>query len=354
MPDWTKGMQQTFEYYEVDPNTWLDKRKLITVTSCSINRDEDNETLGSATIDATEEFGEIYVRVYLVTIQNRIEEKFCLGTFLIQTPHNKYNGKTYYISHDAYTPLLEYKDPLVPLGYSFPKGANIMSTVYSACFDVGRIPVVAGSSDITFADDFVADPNDSWLSFLSDAIANAKFSFGLDDTSRVVFVPNTDIASLQPRWTYNDDNSSILYPDISKERDLYGIPNVVEILYTDGNNGPVYKRIVNDDPDSQTSVVNRGREIIHRDTSPAFNGAPMDKEIEEYATNVLRNLSTLEYKVTYKHGYCPVRVGDCVRLNYEKAGLVDVKAKVISQSITCRPGCPVEETAIYTIKMWEG
>ena len=39
-------------------------------------------------------------------------------------------------------------------------------------------------------------------------------------------------------------------------------------------------------------------------------------------------------------------------LNYQRAGLKYVKAKVISQSISCETGCPVEETAIYTTKLW--
>lgn len=47
------------------------------------------------------------------------------------------------------------------------------------------------------------------------------------------------------------------------------------------------------------------------------------------------------------HGYCPVRVGDCVLLNYERAGLKNIKAKVISQSINCGIGCTVEETAVF-------
>ena len=29
-----------------------------------------------------------------------------------------------------------------------------------------------------------------------------------------------------------------------------------------------------------------------------------------------------------------------------------VKAKIISQQIECKPGCPVTETAVYTTKYW--
>ena len=135
------------------------------------------------------------------------------------------------------------------------------------------------------------------------------------------------------------------------DHDLYGIPNVVEVIYSNGNT-KLYARAVNDDSNSPISTVNRGREIIHRVTDPDIIGNPTDEQIKEYANRLLRELSALEYTISYTHGYCPVRIGDCVRLNYSRAGLTDVKAKVISQSIKCEPGCPVSEKAVFTVKLW--
>jgi hypothetical protein len=184
-----------------------------------------------------------------------------------------------------------------------------------------------------------------------DLIANAKFTLGLDELGNVLFLPKQDISSLQPSWTFDDGNSSILYPSIDIKHDLYGIPNVVEIIYSNGRDY-FYSKVVNDDPNSPTSTINRGREIVHRETNPSMIGNPTGEQIKTYATQVLKNLSSLEYKVTYTHGYCPVRIGDCVMLNYERAGIKNIKAKVISQTIKCEPGCPVTETAIFTNSLW--
>ena len=109
MPDWSKSMQQTFEYCIVDPGTWKDIKKLDTVKSCSITWDSDTDTLGSATIDATDTLGECYIRVYLVTIQNGLRERHPLGTFMVQTPSSTFDGKIRTVSMDAYTPLIEQK-----------------------------------------------------------------------------------------------------------------------------------------------------------------------------------------------------------------------------------------------------
>lgn len=351
MADWLSSMEQSFEYYIVDPGTWKDVRLLDNVKSCSIDRDLDSETRGSATISVTESLVECYVRVYLITIQNGVKERHPLGTFLVQTPSTSFNGKIRTISLDAYTPLLELKETPPPLGYSLLKDENIMDVAYRLTREHARAPVVKTENSTSLQYDFVAETNDTWLTFLSDLIANAKYEFALDELGRILFSPKQDTASLQPVWTYNDDNSSILLPDVSLDHDLYGIPNVVKVIYSkDGD--CFYSRVVNNDPNSPISTINRGREIVYRDSNPKILGYPDQGHVDEYAEQLLRDLSSFEHTVSYSHGYCPVRVGDCVRLNYTKAGINNVKAKVISQSIDCKTGCKVSETAVFTTKLW--
>ncbi len=412
MVDWTKPMQQSFEYYIVDPETWQDQSLLSTVKKSSINRDAETDTLGSATFDIVEKVGECYVRVYLITIQNGVREKHPLGTFLAQTPTSTFDGKTRNVSMDAYTPLIELKEKQPDIGYYEPKTAyhnvlysdgkyeetevkiesplgspmkesngkpilttsgkqvykQISSSVETTYYcgansitdrvallltDKVRAPIVKTDTTAILESDFVSDINDTWFSFLRDLLIGANHQFDLDEMGRILFVPYRDLDAMQPVWTYNDDNSSILYPEITMDHDIYGIPNVVEIRYYDGQANHVYK-VVNDDPNSPTSTVNRGRRIIHRVTDLDIPGALKkdDPLIEAYAKQLLKELSTIEYTITYTHGYCPVRVGDCVRLNYSRAGMTNIKAKVVSQSIKCEPGCSVTEKAIFTNKLW--
>lgn len=351
MPDWSQSMQRTYEYYVVDPGTWKDVKQLTTVKSSSISRDSSVETLGSATINIDNSLGECYIRIYLVTIQNGVKERHPLGTFLVQTPSSNFDGKVRTVSMDAYTPLLELKENPPPLGYSLLEGENIMDMAYRIIREHARAPVVQTTCSDTLSYDFVANTNDTWLTFVADLITNAKYTLDLDELGRIIFAPKQDTASLQPVWTYDDDNSSILYSEVSMDHDLYGIPNVVEVLYS-RDNGYYYTRVVNDDPNSPISTVNRGREIVHRTSNPDMNGIPTDKQIDEYARQLLKSLSSVEYTVTYSHGYCPVRVGDCVRLNYSAAGLTDIKAKVTKQNIDCTAECKVSETAVFTKRLW--
>lgn len=351
MINWHESMQQSYEYYKVDPGTWKDAERINTVTSCSINRDKTSSTLGSATIDCTEALDECYVRAYLIAIQNGVEARVPLGTHLIQTPSVGFNGKVSSISMDAYTPLIELKGTMPPIGYSLLKGDPIMSTAAALCRENMRAPVIAADNNDKLKNDFVANLDDTWVTFISDLVNNAKFDLGIDEMGQLIFEPQQDIASLRPVWTYSDDNSSILLPDITNERDLYGIPNVVEVVYST-NEGYMSSRVENNDADSPVSIANRGRVVTYRDSNPNFGGIPTQGQIDEYAVQLLRNMSCLEHKITYSHSYCPVRIGDCVLLDYRRAGLDHVKARVISQNIKCDTGCIVEETAVYTTKLW--
>lgn len=352
MPDWTKSMTQTFEYYKVNPNSWRDEKTLKFVKSSSIKRDEDTDTLGSMSIDMDENIGEAWVRVYLVTIQNGVTERHPLGTFLVQTPSMDVDGKTKSYSADAYTPLIILKEKFPDIGYYEEKGVNILDRVYTNTVEnIENVPVVKTSCDDKLINDFVADPEDTWFNFLSDLLANADYKFGLDEIGRIIFLPKQELDALQPVWTFDDGNSSILYPDLTLENDFYGIPNLVQVTCSSG--GAIYTATAkNEEPNSPVSYQNRGRWIQYRDTNPSIVGVVSQEKLDEYANKLLKELSTVERRITFTHGYCPVRIGDAVRLNYTRAGITNVKAKVVSQSIDCVPGCPVSTTVVYSSKLW--
>lgn len=352
MPDWTRSMQQTFEYYEVDPGTWKDKARIDHVTASSIERNLEDETLGSASIDCPDDLTDKYVRQYLITVQDGIKERFVLGTHLYQSPSMSFDGKTKSSSQTGYTSLIELNDDIPPVGYPVKSGSNVMQTVSMKANEIVRAPVTPCIHDISLTTDFIAETDDTWLTFLADLAQVADYRFVEEPSGRISFAPNTKLVKMAPVWEFNDDNSSILYPDISIDRDLYGVPNVVEVIYSPSDGESMYAEAINDDPSSITSTVRRGRRIVHRETDPSIPNGSNETQLKEYAENLLSQLSEIEYSIKFSHGYCPVTIGDCVRLNYTRAGLIGVNAKIMSQSIKCEPGCRVEATAIFTKKLW--
>lgn len=352
MIDWTKSMQQTYEYYVVDPFTWGDIERLENISSCKIVRDLDSETLGSASIETENDLTDKYVRAYLIAIQNGETRKVPLGTHLYQTPSISYDGKMKKMTQDGYTPLIELKEKVMPVGYGIqPSQNNVYAVSLAAAYtrESLRAPVIIPEdTGIALTESFMSEMNDTRLSFLSDLLAASNYRFGLDELGKVIFEPIQSLAAMRPIYEFNDDNSSILNPQISMERDLYGVPNVVEVVYSTADGNFLYSKEVNNNPNSIVSTIARGREIWYRETDPKVVAGITQAQLNEYTKNRLKELSSIEYQVTYTHGYCDVRIGDCVRLNYSKAGLDGVNAKVIKQTIDCKSGCQVEETAVFS------
>lgn len=351
--DWTDSMVQTFEFTRVDPLTWYDDVILDNIKSASITIDSSNDTVSYATINGENINGEMYIRIYMKVIQNGYSFRIPLGTFLVQTSSISFNGLTNSNSVDAYSPLVELKEKHPPIGYYMPYTINMMNTIIKHTDDNIRAPVSKQNIELVIDSNdsgFVSEFNDTWLSFLTYLLGIAKYRYDLDPLGRVMFSPKQDTISLQPVWTYTDDENSIFYPNITMDRDLYGIPNVVEVLYSTETD--YYVSVVkNEESGSPTSIQARGREIVHRATTP--DSMKMERyQVDNYAKDLLKSLSSIEYTLSYRHGYCPVRVGDCVLLNYKAAGITNVKAVVTSQTIECKAGCSVSEKAVFTDNLW--
>lgn len=353
MPDWTQSMKQTYRYFIVDPATWGNKKEIRNIEASTVTYDLKAETLGTASFKITgDDVGECYIRPYVEIFQNGMTERFPLGTFLVQTPTENFNGMYKSLILSAYSPLLEVRDVYPPIGYTVDEGSNIMSSAYDILKENVRVPVIKPSCDKELIADYVAEPNDSMLTYLSNLLSVADYRFDLDELGRIGFMPIPRFDTMQPVWTYDDDDTSILYHEVSTERDLYGIPNVVEVIYS-GPDGAVFATAENNDNDSPTSIKNRGRKVMYRDTNPNFSGTPTIEMVQDYADRLLEQKSSLEYTITYSHGFCPTRVGQCVRINYSRAGLYNVKAFITRQNINMDEGCKVEETATFTRKLWE-
>lgn len=346
MIDWTMGMRQTYEFREVDPGTWRDIRVMGEVTSAEIDTDDTLETKGYAKFEAGEGVGECYIRTYIVCEQDGETETHCLGTHLAQTLPAEHDGKSKSVNIEAYTPLIELKEKPMPVCYSIPAGANIAEMVESIAADNCRAPVDSCPGGDVLSEPFTAQTDWTCLDYLSKLAAKAGRTLMPSPEGRITQVPMREAASLAPVFAFDDGNASITLPDIADECDYYGVPNVVEVVWS-GPSGCVTARAVNDDPESPLSVQARGREIPFRDTSPNLED-PTQEEAQEYAEAMLRKKSHLLHTVKFTHGFVPhVRKGDCVRLDFDRAG-VHTLAVVTAQKAKCETGCTIEATAVYT------
>ena len=370
--DWTRSMQQTFEYYTVDPRTWYDQRRLDQVMSSNHSIDLTSEMRGSATLNTTEQLPESYIRTYMRCKQDGVEQRVCLGTYLYMTSQCQFDGIKHNYTMTGYTPLVELQESLPPLGYfiygKVKKGSEaplITEEIRKAIVNNTRCEL---EMNVQIAkpllNNFVAGTSDNWLTVVNNLLSasnEAKYMLTVDEWGSLQLKNSPSVASMQPKFVYDDGNASILLPSVDTSDDLFSIPNAVELIFV-GNTRYRPCRVVvkNEDESSPVSVQNRGREITKRYTinniAIPTTSNPTEEVIRELVTSqaytLLETLSTVQKTISYSHGYCGTKVGDCVMINYVRAGLENIKAVITSQKINCTPGCQVDETAVYTKKYW--
>lgn len=352
MADWTRGMTRTYEYWRVNPDTWGDVELLDTVTGCTITRDMEEDTLGHATFEMDSwgsEDGvwdsERIIRVYLITVQSGVRERWPLGTYLVQAPSRSFDGMRGSVTADGYTPLKELADDYPPDFYSVESG-NIALRAASLIGSYSRMKVVTPDLDGELEEEYVAD-DDSWLEFVTGLLAKGKARIELTPRGEAVFAPIQDPRSLAPAMRFDDGNSSILLPEAQVASNLIEVPNVVRVIYSEESRC-LTSEAVNSDPGHPNSTVNVGRKKVYRDTSPDLPDNPTQEDVDAYAKRLLKEHGAANYEVTFSHGFVPdVVLGTAVRLAYGAMG-VNVVAQVVSQTIECTPACTVSTTARYT------
>lgn len=348
--DWSSGYQVAYEYWEVDPSNLCNRRMLRTVNSCTIDRDASDETLGSAAMEIGEPVGnEIWVRVFAVITQRGSVHRECLGTFIAITPRVQMDGKSSTYSLDLYTPLRELADDGPPDGFPIRRGQN---AVNAARLVFQRFHAHLVDSGVSHAlSKQVVSLNDSWLSFGRKVLEAANMEVALDAHGRIGFSPVRDAAALAPAWTFIDDERSLLFDDAELTCGWSEVPNVVKVKVSGAKSADTaIATATNDSAFSPVSTISRGRIVSIIEENPE---GVTKANAKDYAARRLKELSCTERTLSFVHGYCPVRLGDCVRVIKSRNGL-DVKGKVISQSISCVTDLRVETEIAFTEVAWNG
>lgn len=350
MTDWYKGKQIDYEVREVDPSTWRDGLQLMAAKDMEITRDDATSYREGIRLSVRDWSGpERYVRTYFLPTQHGETERVCLGTFLASRPRTSYNANRVY-ELSGYSPLMELSRGLLPRGYNAPAGSDAIAFAASTCARWCRAPVVRGQASYTLSSSYVASGQDNPLTFVQGLLACAGMEATVDAWGRIVFSPVRAAEALQPTWVFSDTpGHSILFPDVSEEYSWFDVPNAVEIVF-EGQGATIVGRAENTAASSPVSSSSRGYEAGLRENSAVPTTS--QEAADAAAMRRLRELSQAERRLAYRHAYCPVRLGDCIQLDYTRFAL-RAKLLVRRQVISCTSSsCSVDEQGTWTERLW--
>lgn len=349
MTDWARTYNPTWTYALVDRETWSDRRLLGSVASCRLKFDRDSDICEDGTLEVDEALPpEPIVRVYLDAEQDGAKERIAVATLMLESLEDAH-GTVESSTLSGYGCLMAVADDRPPLLQTAGIGAGCMAEAARICATFGIAPVVESTDASTLAEAVVADPGGSWLDHARSVAAKAGFAVASDGYGRTVF-PRLPGAAMAVTRTFRDDGTTVLVGDVKRKRDLREVPNYCEVRVSNGASTTI-GTAVNDDPASSVSTAARGRRVplVVEDPEELAKGCSQ-AEADAFARKLLAEASRVACTVGFEFDYCPVRVGDAVRI---VRGALDVLAVVDTMDVICDSSCAVSATASYEESYWE-
>ena len=214
--------------------------------------------------------------------------------------------------------------------YSLPAGSIVTDAVIQVITDAGETAAVT-PSDETLLVEQTWPAGTSRLRIANDLLQTINyFSLRADGWGRLAAQPYRSPASRPVARAFVPGETSIHLPEITREEDLWKVPNVV-ILRTQGTEDSegLTSVLFNDDPDDPLSTVGRGRVIAHVEENVE---ASSQQVLDEIAERTLRDLAAPIAKLELSHAIVPLSINDVIEIEDEahRRGVVQTTSTTLA------------------------
>lgn len=318
---------ETYTYRRVSWPGFIEGSDLGNVTSGSVELSafSDLKATCSFNFEGGQEPGtDDLIRIYYsFTDDNGEYAEFCIGTFLIG-----YADTTYRLDGDrlmasgkvnGWSVLKVLQDVKMGYAYTANAGEYAIAKAIQLIQDAGLPVNVANESSYQLSSDHTFDPTDSLLTVVNWLCTTANYQAPYPDAYGTVQVQQyIDPQERATVATFQDDENSIMYPDVSIENDWQEIPNVYRLHYsTDDLAIHAEARNVSG---SKASLDSRGgRELVEVEAVTELQGADSSAKaanLEAMAESKLLNNSQEIERVELSHPYIPLVANDAVSVIY--------------------------------------
>lgn len=283
----------------------------------------------SCDLEMTGILDEGYYRIEMLSSSGELIEA---ATLLFVPGSGEWESGTWEGSASGKSVLAPAAERMLPPGSYAPRGVDGALWVADMLRGIVDCPVETVGS-FNLGEHIVFDLGASYLDACWKVLDAGWYCIQVAGDGTVTVRPKPE----KPDLVVNSENASLLLPKITRGLPVDDVPNVLKVYDEDGECHVTR----NDDPESPTSTVARGREI------EAVEDTPTREEGEtwqQYADRRLGELSEIyeTYDVERDHlaGVVPYSVVD---VNLPEQGM-EGRYRVMSQTISCGPGMSVGET----------
>lgn len=197
--------------------------------------------------------------------------EYPLGVFILSSPTKKEQGDFIYRDIEAYDKLVILQEDKYTDRTIFKKGTRYVDAVISVLLSAGITKYNILSNENVLGEDMEYEPGTEKYKPIADFLNAINYNpLNVDEYGYVTSQPYVSPQVKSPDYRYELDEFSVVAHGMEEELDLYAVPNVWVAYYSNAdsvganNPNPVTLRSVytNSNPDSPTSTVSRGRNIV--------------------------------------------------------------------------------------------
>ena len=264
------------------------------------------------------------VRIYYSFDDDTNEHgEFCIGTFFIGYADTSYrlDGDSLMASGtvNGWSVLKALQDVRLGYAYTVNAGTYAIAKAIQLIQGVGLPVNVANESSYQLASDHTFDPDDTLLTVVNWLCTTANYQAPYPDAYGTIQIQQyVDPSERATVATFQDDENSIMYPDVSIENDWQEIPNVYKLYYSTDEIA-IHAEARNTTGSKASLDARGGRELSEVDSVSELSGADsaaMAANLESMAAKKLLNNSQEIERVELSHPYIPLVANDAVKVIY--------------------------------------
>jgi len=250
------------------------------------------------------------------------------GVFLLSTPTRKVTKTGQIIREvEAYDQLVILRDDRVTDRCTVTAGTNYITAVKQILDGAGITNQNLTPTDKTLPADREWAPGTPKLRIINDLLSAINYrSLWFDENGVAVAEPYISPADRAAEYTYRDDDQSVIFPEVVETLDLFDVANRWVLVVSEPDRPVLVSTYTNDNPDSPTSTVSRGRVIV--DFREGEDAADQDS-LDAKAARLAFEASQVYQQVEFETAIMPIHSdSDVIELYFSALGLAAKYAEV--------------------------
>jgi len=274
--------------------------------------------------------------------------EFPLGVFLLSTPAIEYQGNVRFRQIDAYDKLQILIDDGFTTRFVADEGEVITDVVRRILQDAGISKINIERTDKTLPTWLDWNPDVSRLEVVNDLLGIINYDpLYVDEYGYFVSRPSRNPSERSTEYTYETDHLSIITPGARAIEDFFNVPNEWVGVVSEPDRVPLTYVYRNENPDSPTSIPNRGRTSTSYIDVDAADIDALEGIVEKQAFEDSQIYTEMEFStvVMPHHSH-----NDVYRIRHDKLG-INARFQEISWTMPLAPGAEMIHRAKRIIRM---